>query len=273
MKKFFTDAFTEDQANVIVFGVPVGKDGYKPLESLRDASWFVEFFDIDSKKNLLENARIFDSGNTPISELASKVRRIIDSKKIPLMFSNTHLISLYSLKAFDDVKLIVFDAHTDLHDRFTDEKIQSADGTDDENVNEATWLRRFCDERGKDSVMLVGLRSVSEDVMGCLNDFNYFSSNFVKNNLEAVKRKIEEFTKDSDVYVSVDIDVFDPSIAPAVDYPEPDGIFFNQFKELIRSVSGKLAGADLVCLKPVENNQVTEFLAVKVIFEILGLIK
>lgn len=271
--KFLTDAFSEKESNVIAFGVPLGKHGKKSLESLRKTSRFVESFDIDSKKNLLENARIFDAGDIELSKVTEKVKEIRDSKKIPLMLSNGHLPTFYSLRGFDNVKLIVFDAHTDLYDKYTDEKMQETSGSDDEIFSEATWLRRFCDERDKSNVMLIGVRSAAEDQMEYLKDFKYFTPNFIKENMEAVKKKIKEFTKGSDVYVSVDIDVFDPSIAPAVEHPEPDGIYFNHFKKLISSVEGRIVGLDLGCLRPIENNEVTEFLAVKVIFEILGLIK
>jgi agmatinase len=271
MQKFLTDAFTEEQANVIVFGISIGKDGQKSIDSIRETSWFVEFFDADEKRNLLENIRVHDIGNVDLADATKKIREIRKSNRIPLVLSRAHLSSLYSLKGFDEVKLIVFDAHTDLHDRYLDKKIEDIDeGAIDEKINDATWLRRFCDEKGRENVLLIGMRSDAADVTDYLRDFNYFTSNFVKKNLELVKEKIKEFTQNSNVYVSLDIDVFDPSIAPAVDYPEPDGIYFDHFKQLIRSVSGKIIGADLVCLKPIENNQVTEFLAVKSIFEILG---
>jgi agmatinase len=271
--RFFTDAFTEERANVIAFGVPLGEYGKKSLESLRKASRFVESFDVDSKRNLLENVRIFDAGDVQFLEVTEKVKEIRNSKKIPLMLSNGHLPTLHSLRGFDHVKLIVFDAHTDLYDKYTDEKMQVTSGNSDEVFSEATWLRRFCEENKKSNVMLIGIRSANEDQLSYLSDFKYFTSNFVKGNMETVRKEIEKFTKDSGVYISVDIDAFDPSIAPAVEHPEPDGIYFNHFRELINSVKGKIIGLDVCCLKPIENNEVTEFLAVKVIFEILGLIK
>jgi len=272
MQKFLTDAFTEEQANVIVFGISTGKDGQKSIDSIRETSWFVEFFDADEKRNLLENIRVHDIGNVDLADATKKIREIRKSNRIPLVLSRAHLSSLYSLKGFDDVKLIVFDAHTDLHDRYLDEKVQDANysATFDEKTNDATWLKRYCDNAGLNNVMILGVRSVAEDVIDNLNMIKHFTSTQVKENLELVKKKIKEFTQNSNVYVSLDIDVFDPAIAPAVDYPEPDGIYFDHFRELIRSIHGKIVGADLVCLKPIENNQVTEFLAVKSIFEILG---
>jgi agmatinase len=272
--KFLTDAFTEDQANVIFFGVPIGRDGTRAAESIRESSWFVDSFDFDEKRNLLENARVCDVGDVELNDIASKIIEIRKLNKIPLIVSRAHLTSLHSLKAFKNVKVVVFDAHTDLYDEYFDEKIEELDeGALDKRANDATWLRRLSEEKGKENILVIGVRSDGHDVIKDLDEFNYFTSDFVKKNLESVKEKIKEFTEDSDVYVSVDIDAFDPSIAPAVDYPEPDGIFLNHFRELIRSVKGNIVGLDLACLKPIEGNQVSEFLTVKVIFEILGLIK
>lgn len=278
MKKFLTDAFDEEKANVIAFGVKIGKNSSETLNSLRNTSWFVEFIDADSKLNLLENSRIFDSGDVgrdSLKEITEKVRQIRNNKKIPLVLSIAHVSTLFALRGLDkDFKLVVFDAHSDLHDKYMDEKVRNVNSHEgngiSEAVNDATWLRRFCDEFGKENVMLVGLRSDTEDVMSYLENFNYFTSTYVKNNLEDVKRKISEFSKDSNVYVSIDMDVFDPAVAPAVEYPEPDGLLFNHFKELISSVKGNLVGIDIVCFS--YPNTVTEFLSCKSIFYTLDLL-
>jgi len=88
-----------------------------------------------------------------------------------------------------------------------------------------------------------------------------------------VQKKIQEFSEDSRIYITLDVDVFDPSIAPAVHQPEPDGIYFLEFKSLLRAISGSIVGFDVCCLKPIKGNQITEFLVTRVLFEILSLVK
>jgi hypothetical protein len=61
--KFICNLFSPEETDVIVFGVPIGKDSEKVLASLRKASDLVEPFDPDKKRNLLENIRIADLGN------------------------------------------------------------------------------------------------------------------------------------------------------------------------------------------------------------------
>lgn len=280
MRKFSTDIFSEEEADVIVFGVPLGKDSTEALQSLREVSWFVEPMDLDKKENLLENVKTADIGDVNnLDEVTEQVKKIINERKIPLILGGNHLLSFYSLQAFDNVKLIVFDAHADFKDKYEDEKIRdmSCFGNEqfDLKTNDATWLRRLSEKINPKDIFLLGVRSCDEFEFKSLEEKNvqYFTPTDIGNNLEKVKQRIKEFTKDSKVYVSVDLDVFDPSIAPAVEMPEPDGLLFKHFRELINSVDGEIVGIDLCCLKPVENNQITEFLAVKAIFEILSLTK
>lgn len=276
-RKFSTDIFSEEESDVLVFGVPLGKDSSKSLQSLRDVSWFVEPFDLDKKENLLENVKTADIGDVnSLNGVKEKIKEITSRGKIPLILGGNHLLSLYSLQAFDNVKLIVFDAHADFKDKYEDEKIREMDGNEfDFRTNDATWLRRLSEKINPENIFLLGVRSCDEFEFKSLeeSDIQYFTPTDVENNLEKVKQRVKELTKDSKVYISVDLDAFDSSIAPAVEMPEPDGLFFKHFRELVDSVDGKIVGMDVCCLKPMENNQITEFLAVKVIFEILGKLK
>jgi agmatinase len=285
MKEFIGESSPEE-SDVIVLGVPLGSKADLALERLRKLNWFVESFDIDHKKDLIKDLKIADVGNIKINKLediTSKTKEVIDNKKIPLILGGSHQLSLYVLKAFDEnVKLIVFDAHGDMYDSFIDEKIaESIEGLD---LNEeegfknncTTWLRRYSEIRNPKNIMIIGLRSCDEEGFQYIEDNSiiYFTPNQIRKNIDSVKEKIKEFVKDSSVYISLDIDVFDPSIAPAVDHPEPNGISFHEFTELLKVIKGsKIVGMDFVELKPIEGNEITEFLAVKSIFEILRLIK
>ncbi len=276
MDKFFTDAFTEEESNIIVFGVPSEENS---LESLREASWFVEPFDIDKRKNLLEKIKIFDGGNFgtgSLDEIKNKTQEITSSGKVSLMLSSSHLSTLFAAPVSKDAKILVFDAHTDTKDEYLDEKLRALDHKfATEKLNGATWLRRFCETENPDNVMLIGVRSCDEDDIKFLEEkkIKYITTSDIKHDINKAKSAIWTFTQDSDVYISVDIDVFDPSVAPAVDYPEPNGLLFNEFQNLINEVNGRVVGIDMCCLKPISGNQVTEFLAVKCIFEMLGLVK
>ena len=279
-RKFSTDIFSEEEADVLVFGVPLGKDSDKALENLRDVSWFVEPMDLDKKKNLLEDVKTADIGDVnSLHEVTEQTKNIISRGKVPLILGGNHLLSLYSVQAFDDVKLIVFDAHADFKDSYEDEKVREMDYFGDEKfdmkVNDVTWLRRLSEKMDSRNIILIGARSCDEFEFNALEEsgIQYFTSDDVEKNLEKIKQVIKGFTKDSKVYVSLDVDSFNPSIAPAVEMPEPGGLTFRSFKEMINSIDGRVVGIDLCCLKPMESNQITGFLAVRAVFEILSLVK
>lgn len=277
--KFLNSNFTLEESNVVVFGVPLGKNSPKTLESLRYTSQFVEPMDLDSGLNLLEGVKTLDIGDINLGsfdEITSQTKKILDMNKIPLILGGNHLLSFYSLKAFENMKLVVFDAHADFKESYEDEKIREMDAVDgidyNPKINDATWLKHISEVINPKNILLLGVRSCDEFEFNDLkNNINYFTSRKIKENPDEVMRTVESFTQDSNVYVSLDIDVFDPSIAPAVDMAEPDGLFFRDFQKLVQSIKGKLVGADICCLNPIANNQISEFLVVRSIFEILAL--
>jgi agmatinase len=271
---------SEDNANVISFTSPIGKQAKDLQEAFADAWHAVEPFDVDKRINLLQNVRIYDLGMLhAVEELGEKVKSIVESQKISFMLSYAHLSTLFALQQLQDIKLVVFDAHADCNAGYIDERIEDLDFFHgkkvSENFNDANWLFNYAKEKEGEKVFLIGLRSFNKMEMEFMNEkkIAYVTANDVKQKIEVVRSAIWNFTEGSNVYVSLDIDVFDPSIAPAVHYPEPNGIFFNHFQQIVQDLNGQLVGVDLCCLKPMKENKVTEFLAVRSIFEILSKVK
>jgi len=253
-KKFITEIFSEDEANIVVFS-------YKPPESLLEVSQMVEPFDIEKQKNLLQNIRIYDAGEIDLEKITEKTKQTIEKNKLPLIISQRHVVSLHAAKPLPkNTKIVIFDAHADLKDEYLGEKI-----------NYATWLKRACEFFNPKNIALVGVRSCDEDEFNFIkeNSILYFTSNQVKENPKVVKEKLEDFVKDSKVYLSIDMDVFDSSIAPAVENPEPNGLSYREFLDLAEVFYSKIIGMDLVEIRPLPKNRVTEFLAIKLMFEIL----
>lgn len=251
--EFVTDAFSEDESNIAAIGVECP-------ESLRETSQLVEPFDMIEKRNLLEKARIYDYGNVEIDELEPRIKEFLSKNKLPITLAKEHTVTLHAMKSMpENTKLIIFDAHADLKDEYEESK-----------YSHACWLRRWCElsEDNCKNVIIIGVRSCDEDELEYMESkgITYLTNEDVKNNI----KKVEEFIGDSPFYISIDMDVFDPSIAPAVKYPEPDGISYSDFISITSSLKGKLSGMDCVEIRPIENNMITEFLAIKIIFKILG---
>jgi agmatinase len=283
-EKFCLNLVEEKEAEVIIFGAFLGKRAKEMMNSLRKNSWFVEWFDLDDEKNLVENIKVFDLGNIQVkngSEISEMVSKILENKKIPFMFSISHLATYFSLKSFPkNVKVVSFDAHFDVKNSYVDEKMVESvfplklKREEIKKLNRSTWARRSFEECNRKFCFL-GARSCDEFDLEFVkkNNFPYFTPAMIRKDFNGVKKKLRDFAKNGKIYLTVDMDVFDPSIAPAVGHPEPDGIFWYTFKEIVKEFKGKIVGTDLVEIEPIRGNRVTEFLAVRIIFEILSIIK
>jgi len=268
-EKFFEDMFKPEEADVIVFGIPLGVKSLQALQSLRKESWRVESYDMDRNIDLLSGLKLADIGNyksTSPEDILRSTKKVLEWGKFPLILGGLHTLTLFAMGAFPaDVKVIDFDAHADIKDKdcFTGQKF-----------SHMTWVRRFCETRGPQNIAIVGARSADEDEMDYIksNGVLCFTAQEVKNNFRSVKERLENFATGSLVYITLDIDVFDPAVAPAVSYPEPGGIFFTQFSSLVENITN-IVGMDLVELEPMQDSRVTEFLAVKCIFEVLSKLK
>jgi len=270
MKLFGINYFSEEEANVVAIGIDYTKDSKEMLEKIRYASNFIEPFDIFEKKNLFEKIKLFDKGNLKIEsleEITKIVEKIKNSNKVPLILSRGHLPTYFSLSAFEKEKLLVFDAHADCKNEYIDEIINFDVFKEKEKFNGATWLRRFL-ERKKKEVFIVGLRSLDEDEMKFLEENKiYFAFPFeIENSLEEIKK----FAENSKIYISFDLDVLDPSIFSATDYPEPEGISFDHLRKILANINSKISAIDVCCFNPKNSILKDEMVVAKIISLLLS---
>ncbi len=278
--KFIYDLLVpEKEADVIIFGAPVGKHS-KSIENLRKESLFIEPFDLNKRFNFFDKLKISDAGNITLKnfdDITKKVKQVLGKNKIPAMLSGGHVASYFSIKAFDeDVKVVVFDAHCDSRNEYKDEYMEEASYVKgikyDPRMNPVTWFRRSSESRNPKNYFTIGIREGDEFELEHLekNGVQFFTAQQMKENFADLKRKLKDFIQNSKVYISVDIDGFDPAFAPAVYHPEPGGFSYLDFVELMSVFNNsKIVGFDVVEIKSIPNNNVTEFLATRVIFEIL----
>lgn len=256
--EFVTDVFTEEESDVIVYGVDCPP-------SLREASQLVEPFDLTQKRNFLEDKRIHDAGEVGIGGLGERVKAVLERGKIPLVLAKEHTVTMHIADQLsDECRIVVFDAHPDLKDEYEGSK-----------TSHACWARRVCERFGCKKVAFIGVRSCDEDELNYMdnNGVVYFTAEQIREDIAAVKEGLDSFVGQAKAYVSLDMDVFDPSIAPAVKYPEPGGITYQEFVSLIGPLKdNKIIGMDCVELRPILGNRITEFLAVKSMFHLLSFV-
>lgn len=248
----FEEEFEDSKA--VLFGVPFdGTTSFKPgarfaPAAMREDSWAIESYSPYLDKDL-EDLNLFDYGNLelPFGDkmkaleiIEATVNEIVEANKIPIMIGGEHLVSYAPVKAlskkYPDLNIIHFDAHTDLREDYLGEAF-----------SHATVLRRIYDLLGKNKLNQFCIRS------GLKEEFEWAKTHahlekFTFNTLASCVKRL----KDEPVYITIDLDVFDPSVFPGTGTPEPGGINFHQMLEIIGTLSGleNVVGLDVVELSP-----------------------
>ncbi|PMP67972.1 MAG: agmatinase [Thermodesulfobacterium geofontis] len=240
-----------------------------PTEILK-VSPNLEFFDEETE---LEPQEVLGFFTFPVPELpfdidmaldviSKIVRETLEEKRFPILIGGEHTVTLGSIKSLKEVyknlKILHLDAHLDLRDEYLGCKF-----------SHATVVRRIY-EMGI-PVLSVGVRTLSKEEYEFIKktNFSLLWMRDLRENWDRSFKIIEDFLKEGEIYLSLDMDVFDPSIAPGVGTPEPGGMSWYEFLQIIKLVVRyNLIGMDIVETKPVAGNAITEYLAAKIIFKI-----
>jgi len=235
-------------------------------KAIIDASCNMETYDIELKKDINEvGIYTFDevkpeasSPEKMVNELEKIFDKIIKFKKFPVMLGGEHSITTGPVRAFrkkyKDLTVLQLDAHADLRDEWEGTKFSHA------------CVMRRC--REITNVVQVGIRSMSEAEMQYVEK-NKINTIFYSPELNAQK-VLKHLTKN--VYLTVDLDAFNPALMPAVGTPEPGGIIWYPFLEFLREIfkKVKIVGADVVELSPISGNIAPDFMAAVIVNKILG---
>ena len=195
-----------------------------------------------------------------LAEIQDCTEIILSSGKIPFMIGGEHLVTLGSVRAaaekYPDLHIIHFDAHADLREDYLGVQ-----------YSHACVLRRCWELLGDDRIYQFGIRS------GDREEFRWAREGHVKMhkfNLDGLAEVIEKL-QGKPVYITLDLDVLDPSVFPGTGTPEAGGVTFMQLLHAIRLVSEtKIVGADLNELAPMlDQSGVSTATACKVLRELL----
>lgn len=202
----------------------------------------------------------FPFGNTLVAleNIKKVIEEVLNDNKKPLVIGGEHLISFPVVKAlsekYEDLHIIHFDAHTDLRDQYMGE-----------TLSHATVLKRIWDIVGDGRIYQFGIRSGTKEEFEWAKRHTYIE----KFSVDTLSEKMREL-KDKPIYLTIDLDVLDPSIFSGTGTPEPGGI---NMKELLNSLIDikelNFVGADVVELSPhYDNSGVSTAVACKVIREV-----
>ncbi len=260
---FFSISNSEfDDADYVIFGIPYdATQSFKPGSrfapaAIREASWNLEsystYFDFD-----LDSAKVCDAGNVNCNgnfeDIIRNVKSFMKFRGFPIALGGEHTISFAVTRNLKDCCYVVFDAHFDLRNEF--------DGT---KFSHACTTRRVLED-GKRAVIL-GVRS------GTKGEIEFASKAGVKwlysweYDVDRALKLVKDFDR---IYLSLDMDVFDPSFAPGVSTPEPFGIAPIDLLKFVSAIADRLVGFDVVEVVP-DSNKITQTLAAKLVLEVIA---
>lgn len=265
------------QSRVVIFGAPFdGTTSYRPgarfaPSAIRNESYGIETFSPYLEKDLVDLC-VFDAGDLelPIGDASAVVdeiekfsAKIFADGKVPLMLGGEHLVTLGAVRAaakkHPSLRIVHFDAHCDLRGDYLGVKL-----------SHATVLRRCHDIVGDNRIFQFGIRS------GDRSEFEWapdhvkmcrFGFKHMPGWISLINRH--------PTYVTIDLDILDPSCFPGTGTPEAGGVSFTELHEALRAVSTlNIVGLDLVELSPPwDQSGASTALACKLLREILLMLK
>jgi agmatinase len=239
-------------------------------QAILDASRHLELYDeeLDSVTAeagiaTLNPVSIKDPPEKMVERVKSVCLEVLKDNKFPIVLGGEHSISygfLLAVKEFyNKVTVLQLDAHADLRNSF--------EGT---KYNHACVIRRM---REHADVVQVGIRSLSKAEADLIKKGNY-KVFFAKDLIKRDYRKEIVKTLERNVFITIDVDVFDPGLIPSVGTPEPGGLEWYEVLDLLKAVikEKNIVGFDVVELCPNPVNKTPDFIVAKFIYKIIGYI-
>ena len=201
-------------------------------------------------------------GNTEavLEEICARTAEILEAEKMPVMLGGEHLVTLGAVRAmvqkYPELHIIHFDAHTDLRDDYLGERL-----------SHATVIRRCHDLLGDGRIHQFGIRSGERAEW----DFAFAHTDFHPFNVKDVLDVVLALGSDVPVYVTLDLDVLDPSLFCGTGTPEAGGVFFQDLEEALLALEAlNVVGFDMNELSPhYDASGVSTAVACKVLREML----
>lgn len=262
-----------ENAKTVLIPVPYdgtstyGKGADKGFDAMLEAAENMELYDIETQSEVYKKgifiAEAITEDKSP-ETMCAAVEKIttsyLDAGKLIALFGGEHSISIGAIRAFakkyDTLSVLQLDAHSDLRPAYMGSTCNHACA-----MHEASKTT---------NLVQVGIRSTDTVELPFVKEENYFSMYKIRSTENWMDKVIAQLGEE--VYLTIDLDVFDPSIMPSTGTPEPGGLLWYDVIGLIRKVieTKTLVGFDLVELAPQKGQTAPDFMAAKLIYKILS---
>jgi agmatinase len=244
------------------------KGADKGPAAIIEASANMETYDIETNSEVYKQGIFTDkptkekkSPEKMVAELRTRVLKHIKNKKYVVTLGGEHSIGAATIQAhvesFKNVSVLQFDAHADLREEYHGTK-----------YNHACVMARA---REIAPIVQVGIRSADiSERTSIQKKNNVFLAQDIYDNKKWFGKCLNKLTKN--VYLTIDLDVFDPAILPSTGTPEPGGLGWYQALDFLKLLMKQknVVGFDIVELCPSAGNRAPDFIAAKIIYQILS---
>ena len=238
--------------------------------AIMEASVNLEFYDVETgtevhKKGIHTIQPVTEkrSPEALIDAVRLQILQLLREYKFPVIVGGNHTVSIGAVKAFaehyHELSVLQLDAHTDLRQEYEGSRF-----------NHACVMARITEMA---PAVQVGIRSVSAEEVPFIKDKErIFYAHDLYHNKKLYDEARQKLTEN--VYITIDLDVLDPSLMPSTGTPEPGGPDYYELMHFLRDVarSKNIAGFDVVELCPSPGNKAPDFVAAKVIYQLLSYI-
>lgn len=264
---------SQAQAAIVVIPVPYDgtstwvKGAARGPAAILAASANMELYDIATDSPLYKlgiyTAPPVETNDTPENMVQAVYETSLShlkQSKFPVLIGGEHSVSIGAIKAsfesFDKLTVLQLDAHADMRDEYQGSKF-----------NHACVMARV-KEMGP--FVQVGVRSMSRRETAMIDPSRIYYADDIMNSSIWMDRVVEQLT--DNVYITIDLDAFDPSIMPSTATPEPGGLAWYPVVRLLEKVARhkRVIGFDVVELCPNSHNKAPDFLAAKLVYQILS---
>jgi agmatinase len=263
-----------DTAAITILPVPYDgtstwiKGANKGSQAILNASYNLEFYDIETdsevfRKGIYTEPAVegIDEPEQMVKAVRGRVDDILKRDTFPVILGGEHSVSIGAFEAmashYDNLTILQLDAHADLRDSY-----------EGSTHNHACVMARAKEYA---PVVQVGIRSMDTCEKANMDVGRVFFAHDIYNDPRRswIGKVVSLLTEN--VYLTIDLDVFDPSIMPATGTPEPGGLGWYDVVALIYAVCKKtnLVGLDTVELCPREHLWASDFLAAKLLYKTL----
>jgi agmatinase len=264
-----------EQAQVVVLPLPVefstsyGKGTAAGPRAILDASGYVELYDEELdleiwKKGIHTLPAMELQGNPAeiMAAITARIAMLLQQNKFVVVLGGEHSISAAVYRAyhahFEDLSVLQLDAHSDLRMEY-----------EQSPHSHATTMRRIWEQNSK--IVQVGIRAQCIEERNFIQQHKisiYYAYQLVKNGFgEALIKKL-----DKNIYLTIDVDFFDPAIMPSTGTPEPGGFFWNETLQFLRLVFRRrnVLGFDVMELSPIPSLKHPDFMVAKLVSKLIG---